>query len=543
MSRVFQGVALLFLAAPAAAGPSVESVAPAGGQRGTEFALTLSGSGLADAKELLLYSPGVSCAEVKAVSENEVRVRLKAAADCPLGGHALRLRTARGLSELRTFRITPFPVVEEKEDNNTPAEAQAVAANVTVAGRIEEGDTDCYKIELKKGQRLSAEVEAVRVGAALFDPVLTVYGPDGKELTTVDDTPLLRQDAFVSLTAPRDGAYVVLVRETNYGGDDNFRYLLHLGHFPRPAAVFPPGGPAGEEVALRFLGAGGEIAQTVRLPATADPDHGVHATEEGIPSPSPNPFRVSPFPNLIETEPNDDLGTATRAGRSLPLAFNGIIGRKGDVDHYRFRAARGDAFQFESFAYRLGSPLDTVVTILDAAGEVLVANDDDGSHDSRLRFVAPADGEYVLEVHDKRGQGGPEYVYRIEATVPRLELKVFLPRPNRLSQEGQALVVPRGNRVTTFLAVQRTGFDGEVTIRPGTLPAGVSLSVDPVPADCFLVPVVLEATADAPVGGALVELTATGKAADGKTVRGEFVQVVDLVGGPADALYQSAVVR
>src|SRR5262245_30133476 len=91
--------------APPGAAPSAESVAPSGGQRRTEFVLTLKGAGLADARELLLYEPGVICAGVKAVSETEVQVRLKAAADCPLGGHPFRLRTARGISELRTFRV------------------------------------------------------------------------------------------------------------------------------------------------------------------------------------------------------------------------------------------------------------------------------------------------------------------------------------------------------------------------------------------------------------------------------------------------------
>ena len=49
---------------------------------------------------------------------------------------------------------------------------------------------------------------------------------------------------------------------------------------------------------------------------------------------------------------------------------------------------------------------------------------------------------------------------------------------------------------------------------------------------------VIEAADDAPIGGNLVRIFATGDA-DGSTVNGEFEQVVDLVNASADRLYQS----
>lgn len=59
---------------------------------------------------------------------------------------------------------------------------------MTVAGVVEAGDIDCYTVTLTKGQRLSAEIEAIRLGSPL-DAVLTIYGPDGQVITEVDDTP------------------------------------------------------------------------------------------------------------------------------------------------------------------------------------------------------------------------------------------------------------------------------------------------------------------------------------------------------------------
>jgi hypothetical protein len=503
-----------------------------------EFTLTLTGARLTAPEELLLYEPGVVGTRLAAASPNEVTATLRAAPDCRLGTHAFRLRTRGGASEARVFRVTLFPVVAEKEPNDTPRQAQPVPLNVSVAGIIESGGADCFAVTLKKGQRLAAEVEAVRLGGELTDAVLTVFGPDGRELATVDDTPLFRQDPFLTLLAPADGVYTVQVRETNYGGGGNSRYVLHVGTFLRPAAVFPPGGQAGTEVAVKLLGdAGGERTQTVKLPAPGD-DFAFYPSDGTVAAPTPNPFRVSPFPNVNEAEPNDDPRQATPSPQGWPVAFNGVLDRPGDVDHFRFRAARGDVIDVQAFAFRIGSPLDTVVTVLDPSGAVLAANGDDETHDSRGRVTIPADGEYVVRVADKKKGGGPAFLYRIELSRPRAGLTVFLAAPVRKSQDRQTIAVPRGNRVTAYLGVRRDGFDGPVTLTPGELPPGVKATAGTIPAGEYLVPVLFEAAADAPLGGRLVEWHGAG----GETqtpVRGGFRQEVNLIPGPGDSSFHT----
>jgi hypothetical protein len=542
MTRTFFALAAaaVLTGTAAAAPPTVEAVAPGVGQRGTEFTLTLTGARLANPQELMLYVPGVVCTKLIAKGENEVTATLKAAPDCRLGEYPFRLRTPSGASELRTFRVSPFPIVAEKEPNDDPKQAQPVPLNVSVAGVIEAAGVDCYAVTLKKGQRLAAEVEGVRLGGALTDTVLTVLGPDGKLLATVDDTPLFRQDPFVTLIAPADGVYTVQVRDANFGGGDNNRYVLHVGTFCRPAAVFPAGGQAGTEVAVKLLSdAAGDRTQRVKLPA-ADAPFEFYPTDGTTPAPTPNPFRVSAFPNVLEAEPNDD---PKRAGPAVPwpVAFNGIIEKPGDVDHFRFRAAKGDVIDVTAFAYRIGSPLDTVVAVLNSAGKLVAANDDDETHDSRVRVKIPEDGEYLVRVTDKRGQGGPLFIYRIELDRPKPGLAVFLPEPVRKTQERQVIAVPRGNRVTAFLAVRRDGFAGPVKITPGELPAGVRVTVPAVPADEYLMPVVFEAAADAPIGGKLVEFTGAG--GNSRTpVRGGFTQVVRLIPGPGDLSVHSVAV-
>ena len=53
------------------------------------------------------------------------------------------------------------------------------------------------------------------------------------------------QDPVASLIAPEDGTYVIQVRDSATAASGNCHYRLHVGTFPRPRVVFPPGGQAG----------------------------------------------------------------------------------------------------------------------------------------------------------------------------------------------------------------------------------------------------------------------------------------------------------
>src|SRR5580765_7312591 len=196
-----------------ASSPHVTSLVPTGAQRGTELEVTFDGERLQDTEEVLSYEPGLEVLKLNAVTNKQVKVQLKLAPDCALGEHHLRLRAASGLSEIRTFLVGPFPVIDEVEPNNEPGKAQKIALNSTVTGVIKSEDVDCFAVEMKKGQRLSAEVEGMRLGRGAFDPRLTVLDADGAVAADVDDTWLGRQDPLVSLMAPKDGTYIIRVRD------------------------------------------------------------------------------------------------------------------------------------------------------------------------------------------------------------------------------------------------------------------------------------------------------------------------------------------
>src|SRR5688572_33402011 len=124
-----------------AASPVFATLGPRGAQRGTEFELIVGGDRLHDAQELVAYLPGLTASKPEVVSPQQIKFKLKLAPDAPLGQHPLRVRTASGLSDIRTFEVGTFPVVDEKEPTNDYAQPQKIdlssAKAVTVAGVVE----------------------------------------------------------------------------------------------------------------------------------------------------------------------------------------------------------------------------------------------------------------------------------------------------------------------------------------------------------------------------------------------------------------------
>ena len=507
-----------------AVAPNFTAIAPAGGQRGTSVEVTLRGDRLADAQDVFFYTPGITLEKISDAQEKAVKVVFLIAADCRLGEHALRIRTASGISALRLFYVGPFPSVEEKEPNNEAAKAQPVALNSTVQGTIGSEDVDVFSVEVKKDQRLSVEIEGARLGRTLFDPTVTVLSADGRVLAASDDTPLLGHDGFVSLLAPANGKYLIQVRDMTYAGTGHF-YRLHLGTFPRPAVVFPLGGQPGETLEAKFLGdPTGDFTQPITLPTekSRSARFGLVADHHGL-APSPNWLRVSPLTNAPSITPGNTLGKATALNTTAPLAFNGVLTTKGNAAFFRFTAKKDQNLDFQVYARRLGSPLDSVLTVYDAKGKSLGNNDDAaGNPDSAVRVKIPEDGDYTVKVADQLARGGPRFTYRVEIAEVAPTLTLSIPDTARYDNETRkSIVVPRGNRFAVLLNLNRDTFNGDLAVTFDGLPAGITALADTVPGSLSAVPVVFDATADAPIAGTL--LTPAAQAVDASATKGKDV--------------------
>jgi hypothetical protein len=524
-----------------AASPRLTIILPRGAQRGKDTELTFSGSKLADVEEIMFYDPGFAVKEFKPVNANSFKAVISISPDARLGEQVCQVRTKTGISDFRTFFVGYMPDVVEKEPNSDFATPQEIPINSTVNGVATSEDVDYYIVDAKKGDRIAAEVEAIRLGTTLFDPYVAILDSKRFELASADDSPLLVQDCVVSAIAPEDGKYTIEVRESSYGGNGNCRYRVHIGNFPRPTAVYPAGGKIGEEVELKFIGdAAGEFAQKFSLPKEVIPEYGVFAGKDGSWSPSWNTFRLSDVGNSLEVEPNNDRATATPS--EFPSAFNGILQEAEDQDFFKFTAKKGQQFEVECYGRRIRSAIDPVMSLYNSKGGRVASNDDSRGPDSYFRFNVPADDEYTLHIKDHLGRGGPGFVYRVEFQPIKPGLTLSIARSERYGQYRQQVFVGRGNRFGTNINLARRNFGGELVLAPKELPAGITMHHDKVPANMSVMPVVFEAAADAPLGGGLYDFL--GHHAENPEINGGFSNKSDFVyGAPGQSLYYTKTVQ
>jgi hypothetical protein len=191
--------------------------------------------------------------------------------------------------------------------------------------------------------------------------------------------------------------------------------------------IFPLGGSAGSEVLVNLTGRDLDDVKTLRfdhpgltaefvkdkqfkVKIAADVPVGTYELRTvGIYGISGSRlFAVSQgLTDVPEKEPNDSPDKA----QDVPMnaAINGNSDNNGD-DFFRFPAKKGERVTVDCQAVRLDSTLRATMILSDAEGKELA-----GSRPYYLRvdpfldFIAPADGNYVLRIHDATFSGGQPY--------------------------------------------------------------------------------------------------------------------------------------
>jgi hypothetical protein len=143
-------------------------------------------------------------------------------------------------------------------------------------------------------------------------------------------------------------------------------------------------------------------------------------------------------------------------------------------------------------------------------------NDDGGplyGKDSRLNFVAPADGEYLIKLSDTRGQQGEQFAYRltVREPAPDFTLDVSPSNPN----------IPRGGRqVVRVTATRKDGFDGPIEVEVRDLPAGIRATRNTIFPGQDSTVLILEADPDAKLPGAVpLHIAGHARIADREVIR------------------------
>ncbi len=136
-------------------------------------------------------------------------------------------------------------------------------------------------------------------------------------------------------------------------------------------------------------------------------------------------FWVSPFPTFVEREKS--VGDNDTPEKAEPVALNTTVagriqeGHHLDRDLYRIDLKAGQRLGVEVDSLRLcmqsygDSGFDVMALVLDARGQELARNDDNGLHiqDPLLSFVAPTDGSYLIEIRQRVYHPHPFGHYRL----------------------------------------------------------------------------------------------------------------------------------
>lgn len=528
-----------------AASPKLNNILPIAGQRGQTVEVKFYGQRLDDASAVLLHTQGITPEHMTIQRGRSVTASFRIAPDAPLGEHQVRLLTETGVTEMLTFHVVDQSIVMERyeeergeKSNSTSFEnPQPVELGAAVIGRTHQEDVDYYAVDLKKGQRLSVQVDGMRLGRGFTDSHIAVFDVNQKKMAECDDTHLLRQDPVIGMVAPEDGRYVIAIRDSGYAGSNNNWYLMHVGGFVRPTAVFPLGGKPGEEIDLTFMGdAQGNFAERVRLPGSINNEHRVLPNADGKRPPSGLPFRVNQLTNVCEDgyPKNDSMKDMEQAPvHTPPVALNGVIGSTKDNDYYKLALKKGQSVLIRCYASTMGSPLDPVVNVFNAKDKKHLQGNDDAptSADSVLTFKAPADGEYFVRVRDHRHRGGADFVYRVEVTRQTPSLSTSIERYDRdRPQTRQAVAVPQGGRTAALIRVNRRSVGGDLMPSFEGLPDGLTVTGH-APQGQQVMPIVFEAGGDAPLGAAMADLGVQGTRPGGSAepIRGSFRQTTPLV--------------
>ncbi len=453
--------------------PTLSSVFPLGGQRGTTVEVEFRGKLIAGAYAVWPKSDGL-VAEIKNVEEVEkppsdggmnaappgkgedrklpdyrVLVGMDIAASVPLGMHRLRLVAPAGVSNPMEFRVVDHRVVVEGDDpHQTAFRSQPASLPVVIHGRLAEpGEVDYYSFRASEGQELSLKIVRtqgfVEGRLALYQPKGSWLDPNRPRRLLLDEDrsfDLMRLKTEGTYRVAQTGRYAVEVSSLFGKGGPDAAYELQVvaeGEPPLSKAeserhwLGSLGSSFDRKVGADWMGAlasrGAEEAEKPRGGSGGGSEVAagtVPSPEEGITG-SPNELSEPIYHS--ETEPNDMIDGSPPI--SVPTVIEGTIGRPGDVDIFRFQAEPGQSLAFEIETPEARPPhFNPRISVVDSQDHELFTNIYkrrslyNNNSDERVYFksVRPKviysfkGGEYFLQVRDVTTRyGDPRYAYRL----------------------------------------------------------------------------------------------------------------------------------
>ncbi|HZO56813.1 MAG TPA: hypothetical protein VFB63_29150 [Bryobacteraceae bacterium] len=378
--------------------PTLTTVTPRGVARGATTEITVEGLNLAKASAIYFSEAGIKgrILRVKELPDlpdirlgsngtpstidvgplpprNQVTIELDIAPEANVGAVKFRLLTPLGTSPEGSFVVEPYYGESvDKEPNDSAEEAVEAFLPAVLTGAISRpGDVDHFKIHARAGEEIVFLNQAAMAGSAL-QPVIRVLDSGMKVLAEYGYTGDRAIEAF-SHKFPSEGTYYVRINDYENSGRATNSYRILAGKFPVATSAYPLG--------VRKNAAGNIHIAGLGLPASfsAKPtSSGRLETFEELRPTTP----IGPAFNELKLALGDDpevesnaanLSAKTAQAVTLPITINGrIAAPKTNLpteNYFKFAARKGQQVILEVNARRLGSSLDSLIEVLDAAGK------------------------------------------------------------------------------------------------------------------------------------------------------------------------------
>ncbi|VTR98996.1 WD40 repeat domain-containing protein [Tuwongella immobilis] len=325
--------------------PMVESVTPTRMTRGQTQRFNLTGKHLQQLTGVTASLPGiVATLEPLDGPPTQRILRVQIPATVEPGTVTLTLKATSGPVKPISLLVDRFPGRQEVGLRDS-----ALTLPVSIHGEIARaGEVDAFAITLAAGQQVGVQLQ--HDASATFDPVLEWGTASGQRLGE-------GMGGLMAIRAPQAGDYRIWVRDRQYRGPGQYR--LHLGPIPIVTGIFPRGGQAGTTRTVQLIG--------VNLP------------QESLPVAIPATAKIGG--DLPVTLPPGILGQAKlRIGHVPEVHAPGMLpvpgvgnGRLDGIPAqiWKFPAKKGQRLILETHAARIGSPVDTIIDMLDESGQLL----------------------------------------------------------------------------------------------------------------------------------------------------------------------------
>jgi hypothetical protein len=492
--------------------PSIGAITPGAVAPGQPATITVNGGGLDGVTAMWSTFPCQSAlapGDMNGKQAASVQFALTVPPEAPVGIHGVRVYSPRGVSNLKLFCVDDLPNVAEAAGNGSLKTPQELTIPCAVDGLVDNLTRDFFKFKAEKGQLITIEVLARRLGSPL-DASLYIYKENGTEIAYSDDAEGLSSDPQIAFKAPAAGTYIVEVRDIRYAGSGNHRYRLRIGDFPAVQMALPVAVPRGQKSRIDFAGVSVEDAAPAWLEAAADAAPGwtvVNSKRSGGKSSAFAYAELSATGEVLDREPNDTLDQAQAI--ALGQQISGRLDKPKDTDKYRIDAKAGQRFIFTGLTRSLAAPTDMILRILDAKGNQVAMADDEGKAEGRLNYAFPADGVYFLEVGELNRRGGSQFAYRVAVEEYHPGFK--------LAANVDTLNVPAGGTIAVTVTSARLDYGGPIDLQLTGLPAGLTSVPTRIGPGLNAAVLTVTAAKDAPAGG-LAHVQLVGKATIGDKV-------------------------